>query len=114
VIATVREWSDEEGWGLLVADEVSGDIFAHFSNIQMDGYRSLTPGEHVEIEVVRQPVPVEGCWYAASVVHRNPDSTACRSVVGIGAASRRLLWQAGEATQSQQPSAMKVATLADR
>jgi CspA family cold shock protein len=52
VIATVREWSDEEGWGVLVADEVPGDIFAHFSNIQMDGYKTLKPGEHVEIEVV--------------------------------------------------------------
>jgi cold shock protein len=68
VIATVREWSDEEGWGILSADEVPGDIFADFSNIQMDGYKSLKLGEHVEIEVVGPVVLVEGCRYAASVV----------------------------------------------
>jgi CspA family cold shock protein len=33
--ATVREWSDEEGWGVLDADDASlapGGIFAHFSS----------------------------------------------------------------------------------
>jgi CspA family cold shock protein len=67
VIATVREWSDEEGWGVLSADEAPGDIFVHFSNIQMDGYKSLEPGEQVEVEVVEALPNVEGCPYAASV-----------------------------------------------
>jgi cold shock protein len=68
VIATVREWSDEEGWGVLSADEAPGDIFVHFSNIQMDGYKSLKRGERVEVKVVG---PLEylqdGCRYAAEV-----------------------------------------------
>ena len=67
MIATGREWSDEEGWGVLCADEAPGDIFLHFSNIQMDGYKSLKPGEQVEVEVVEALPKVEGCRYAASV-----------------------------------------------
>jgi CspA family cold shock protein len=67
VIATVREWRDEEGWGVLAADGIPGDIFLHFSNIQMEGYKSLKPGEQVEVEVTG---PLEydqdGCRYAAS------------------------------------------------
>jgi cold shock protein len=67
VIATVREWSDEEGWGVLLADEIPGDIFLHFSNIQMEGYKSLKLGEQVEAEVMEALLPVEGCRYVASV-----------------------------------------------
>ena len=51
MIATVREWREEEGWGILTADETPGDIFAHFAVIQMEGYKSLKPGERVEVEV---------------------------------------------------------------
>jgi cold shock protein len=69
MIAAVRQWSDEEGWGVLVADEAPGDIFVHFSNIQMDGYKSLKAGEQVEAEVVG-PLDFlqDGCRYAASAV----------------------------------------------
>lgn len=67
MIATVREWRDEEGWGVVSTEEIP-DIFVHFSNIEMDGYRSLKAGQHVEIEVVG-PVPlVEGCRYAGEAV----------------------------------------------
>lgn len=44
----VLRWDDDEGWGVLANDEVPGTVFAHFAHIQMDGYRSLTPGQRVE------------------------------------------------------------------
>jgi cold shock protein len=68
MIATVREWRDEEGWGILSADETPGDIFLHFSNIEMEGYKSLRPGQQVEVEV-EGPLGYDqdGCRYAASV-----------------------------------------------
>jgi cold shock CspA family protein len=53
---------------VLSADEVPGDIFAHFSVIEMDGYKSLRPGALVEATVEGPVVRVEGCQYAASVV----------------------------------------------
>jgi cold shock protein len=70
VIATVREWSDEAGWGILSCDEAPGDIFVHFSNIQMDGNKTLKPGQQVEVEVEGPFLPVhevEGCRYAAAI-----------------------------------------------
>jgi cold shock CspA family protein len=75
VIATVREWSDEEGWGVLSADDTPGDIFLHFSNIQMDGYKSLQPGEQVEVEVrggtaQGRGLPVRGFGRPASALIR--------------------------------------------
>jgi CspA family cold shock protein len=40
-------WNDEEGWGVLASPSVRGGVWAHFSMIQMDGYRSLTAGRSV-------------------------------------------------------------------
>jgi cold shock protein len=67
VIATVREWRDEEGWGIVSTEEIP-DIFVHFSNIEMDGYKSLKPGQRVEIELVGPLALVEGCRYAGAAV----------------------------------------------
>ncbi|MGA5325918.1 cold-shock protein [Streptomyces griseoincarnatus] len=49
VTATVREWSDEEGWGVLDSPETPGGCFAHFSDIQTTGFRTLSPGQQVEL-----------------------------------------------------------------
>ncbi|MFJ8022095.1 cold-shock protein [Streptomyces sp. NPDC096311] len=49
-LATVREWDDEEGWGVLDSDETPGGCWAHFSVIEMAGFRSLTPGRKVTME----------------------------------------------------------------
>jgi cold shock protein len=48
--ATVREWRDEEGWGVLDSPDTPGGCWAHFSHIEMSGYRSLTPGRAVLLE----------------------------------------------------------------
>jgi cold shock protein len=65
--ATVREWRDEEGWGIVSSADVPGDVFVHFSVIEMDGYKSFKPGQQVEVKVEGPGVPVEGCRFAASV-----------------------------------------------
>jgi cold shock CspA family protein len=33
---------------VLVSSEVTGTVFAYFSHVQVDGYRSLIPGQEVE------------------------------------------------------------------
>jgi CspA family cold shock protein len=45
--ATVKSWSAEEGWGVLVSPEVDGDIWAHFSAVDGPGYRELVAGQNV-------------------------------------------------------------------
>lgn len=50
VRAVVREWRDEEGWGVLDCPQTPGGCFAHFSSIEIDGYRSLRSGAVVELE----------------------------------------------------------------
>lgn len=48
--ATVREWRDDEGWGVLESPETPGGCWAHFSAIEMTGFRSLNVGESVQLE----------------------------------------------------------------
>ncbi len=48
--ATVREWHDDEGWGVLDSPETPGGCWAHFSAIEATGFRSLNAGETVRIE----------------------------------------------------------------
>jgi cold shock protein len=44
---TVREWSDDDGWGVIDSADTPGGCWAHFSMIVSQGYRSLDPGDHV-------------------------------------------------------------------
>ena len=48
---TVKWFNAEKGFGFI---EVEGgnDVFAHFSAIQGDGFKSLDEGQKVEFEVV--------------------------------------------------------------
>jgi cold shock protein len=68
-VATVREWSTEEGWGVHEAPEAPGGIFVHFSFIEMEGFKMLRSGQRVELDL-EGPLPFEqdGCrWYGRCV-----------------------------------------------
>ncbi|MFC0532553.1 cold-shock protein [Phytohabitans kaempferiae] len=47
VDGVVREWRPDEGWGIIDSPETPGGCWAHFSHIQMPGYRSLSEGDRV-------------------------------------------------------------------
>ncbi|WP_199449493.1 cold shock domain-containing protein, partial [Vibrio harveyi] len=38
---TVKWFNNAKGFGFICPEEGEGDIFAHYSTIQMDGYRTL-------------------------------------------------------------------------
>jgi CspA family cold shock protein len=46
----VVRWDEAEGWGVLVSPAVDGECFALFSDIEMEGYRSLRAGQSVSFE----------------------------------------------------------------
>lgn len=48
---TVKWFNAEKGYGLITVDDSDQDIFVHYSEIQMDGYRSLQEGQQVEFNV---------------------------------------------------------------
>lgn len=44
----VREWHDEEGWGVLDSEDTPGGCWAHFSTLRMAGYRRAEAGQRVD------------------------------------------------------------------
>lgn len=49
--ATVKWFNDKKGFGFLVDPEIDGDIFVHYSVIQINGFKTLTTGDEVEYEL---------------------------------------------------------------
>ena len=48
---TVKWFNAEKGFGFITTEE-GNDVFAHFSQIQKDGFKTLEEGQEVEFEVV--------------------------------------------------------------
>ena len=44
---TVKWFNAEKGYGFITNDDGSGDVFVHFSSIQIDGYKTLAEGQKV-------------------------------------------------------------------
>lgn len=54
-IGKVKWFNNAKGFGFIVPDGGGEDIFAHYSTIQMDGYRTLKAGQEVNFEVENGP-----------------------------------------------------------
>jgi CspA family cold shock protein len=50
---TVKWFNSEKGFGFIAPSDGSPDVFAHFSAITGNGYRSLEEGQNVEFDVVQ-------------------------------------------------------------
>src|SRR5262245_37367359 len=52
---TVKWFNDAKGYGFITPDDGGEDLFAHFSAIQMNGFKTLKEGQKVAFEVVQGP-----------------------------------------------------------
>ena len=52
---TVKWFNAEKGFGFIVPDDGSQDLFAHYSAIESSGYRTLEEGQKVTFEVAQGP-----------------------------------------------------------
>jgi cold shock protein len=54
-VGTVKWFNDAKGFGFIEPEGGGEDVFAHFSAIQMQGFRTLKQGGKVSYEVVMGP-----------------------------------------------------------
>jgi CspA family cold shock protein len=48
---TVKWFNAEKGYGFITVADGSQDVFVHYSNIEMSGFRVLEEGQSVEFSV---------------------------------------------------------------
>jgi len=51
----VKWFNDQKGFGFIQLEETGEDIFVHHSVVQMDGYRTLSEGQTVELDYEQGP-----------------------------------------------------------
>jgi cold shock protein len=54
-LGTVKWFNDAKGFGFIEPSGGGADVFAHFSAVQMDGFRTLKQGSKVEYDLVQGP-----------------------------------------------------------
>lgn len=48
---TVKLFNDAKGYGFITPDDGGEDLFAHFSAIKMDGFKTLKQGQRVTFDL---------------------------------------------------------------
>lgn len=51
----VKWFNNAKGYGFINEDDKSEDLFAHYSAIQMEGYRTLKAGQAVVFDIIQGP-----------------------------------------------------------
>jgi cold shock protein len=50
----VSKFMDSKGFGFITPEGGGKDVFVHHSDIQMDGFKSLSPGQRVEFDLAQE------------------------------------------------------------
>lgn len=79
---TVKWFNNAKGFGFICPEGGGEDIFAHYSTIQMDGYRTLKAGQSVQFDVhqgQKAIMPVSSCLSLKQKLSHSSSVSLCTS-----------------------------------
>ncbi|TWC28833.1 putative cold-shock DNA-binding protein [Pseudomonas sp. SJZ079] len=62
----VKWFNNAKGYGFILADGRDEDLFAHYSAIQMEGYKTLKAGQSVSFDIIQGPKGLHAVNISAS------------------------------------------------
>jgi len=71
----VKWFNNAKGFGFILPDEGGGDLFAHYSAITMEGYKTLKAGQTVSFDIIEGPKGL----HAANIRPINDDERDAQS-----------------------------------
>ncbi|MCM2460977.1 cold shock domain-containing protein CspD [Pseudomonas sp. LARHCG127] len=68
----VKWFNNAKGYGFILEEGRDEDLFAHYSAIQMDGYKTLKAGQSVTFEIIQGPKGLHAVKIQAAAVEGAP------------------------------------------
>ena len=65
----VKWFNNAKGYGFIVANGRDEDLFAHYSAIHMDGYKTLKAGQPVQFDIIQGPKGLHAINIQSTVEH---------------------------------------------
>ncbi|WP_166362992.1 cold shock domain-containing protein CspD [Pseudomonas akapageensis] len=72
----VKWFNNAKGYGFINEDGKSEDLFAHYSAIKMDGYKTLKAGQAVTFEIIQGPKGLHATEIKAATVTQDASVVA--------------------------------------
>ena len=83
VSGKVKWFNNAKGYGFINEDGKSEDLFAHYSAIQMDGYKTLKAGQAVVFEIIQGPKGLHAVNISAPVEASKTTTPAMQQSVTV-------------------------------
>lgn len=71
----VKWFNNAKGYGFIIEEGKNEDLFAHYSAIRMDGYKTLKAGQPVSFEIIQGPKGLHAVNIAAALDAHAPTAT---------------------------------------
>lgn len=79
----VKWFNNAKGFGFILPDGGGGDLFAHYSAIAMEGYKTLKAGQAVSFDIIEGPKGL----HAANIMAIKGEGASVMAGEAVAAAS---------------------------